>query len=204
MTWYTPQTRVLETRYAHFLDGHTTTDSQDSFGQVTGGVVRLACSAMVVGHLVSSSQTGAEANALFVLRDGGELIFPIQIDCSDDMNMEDHELVFLLPILGGRTGTAVNFSKDKDPNAYHQELMVQGIVLRATGNTKGEFSRIGCFNFYKNKHNFKSGGLRFEEDTYEPILQVLKEHGSSTAEEACAEVLSTPEHADQPYVVTII
>lgn len=71
-------------------------------------------------------------------------------------------------------------------------------MLQATGVTKGELSRIRSFQFYKNH----LAGI--EEETYEQFLKVLEEHGTVTAEAACTEVISNPEHLDKRYVVTLV
>lgn len=50
--WNRTQERILETKYAHVVNAGTTPYGHDPFGQVTSGVIRLACSAMVSGHLI--------------------------------------------------------------------------------------------------------------------------------------------------------
>ena len=201
VSWYTRQEGILETKYAHVLDASTTKYGHDPFGQVTSGVIRLACSTMAAGYLVHPKKSGkleAEEGAIIVLHAGNEeQEFPIQIDCLDDGYQEDNGPIHLLPLLGGETG---NGTCEEGKEVLH-ELIIEGIVLRATGVTKGEFSRIGSFNFYKNRIR----RIEIEDDKgYEPFLQVLEEHGTATAEAACAEITSNPKHLDERYVITIV
>ena len=201
VSWHMRQDGILETGYARVLDASTTKYGHDPFGQVTSGVVRLACSTMAAGYLVNPKKSGkleAEEGAVIVLHAGNEeQEFPIQIDCLDDGYQEDNGPIHLLPLLGGKTG---NGKWEEGKDSLH-ELIIEGIVLRATGVTKGEFSRIGSFNFYKNRIRI----FEIEDDkAYEPFLQVLEEHGTATAEAACAEITSNPKHLDERYVITII
>jgi hypothetical protein len=157
---------------------------------------------MAAGYLAHSKKSNnpeAEGSTIIVLRTGNEeQEFPIQIDCLDEDYQDDNRPIHLLPLLGGRTGHATR-EVGKD---WLQELMIEGIVLQATGITKGEFSRIGSFNFYKNESSgFKE---KEKEEAYEPFLQVLEEHGTAAAEVACTEITSNPKHPGERYVITIV
>jgi len=188
VSWDAHGEEYLENKYAHVLDASTTKYGHDPFGQVTSGVIRLACSTMTAGHLGHSKQSDnpeAEEGATIVLDTGFE--FPIQIDCLDDDNQKSDRLIHLLPIRGGRTG----FSMSGDGWSWEQ-LVIEGIVLRATGITKGEFSRIGSFKLYNTKSK------------YERFLQWLEEHGTVTAEAACAEITSNSKNPDERYVIMLV
>jgi len=206
VSWYPTQERVLETKYAHLLDASMIKYGHDPFGQVTSGVIRLACSTIAVGTLVRSEKSNepesVEGIITMIHIANSKHEFPIQIDCLDDVYQEGNGTIHLLPILGGQTGNATG-AEEKD---CLWEFMIEGIVLRASGVTKGQFSRIGSFNFYKNRaFNYdKIGNRILEEEPYEPFLRVLEEHGTVTAEAACAEIISNPENHGERYVITLV
>ncbi len=206
VTWYTLQEGVLETAYAHVLNASTTPYADDPFGQVTAGVIRLACSSMAAGHLMPWKKSNGEGFNIMLHADKEEKEFPIQIDCLDDGGQEDTGLVYLLPIIGGKTGTAIGQKGQKDDEEidWLYEWLIEGIVLRPTDVTKGEFSRIGSFNFYKNKAIWTMGSVEIADESYEPFLRVMEEQGTTTAEAACVEIVSSPERPDERYVITLI
>ena len=205
MSWYPTQEGVLETKYAHVLDANIAKYGHDPFGQVTNGVIRLACSTMATGNLVRSEESNepaSEEGITMIHVGNSKQECPIQIDCLDDGYQEENGTIHLLPILGGKTGSATG-AEEKE---WLWEFMVEGLVLRATGVIKGQFSRIGSFNFYKNRASYfdNVGNRILEEEPYEPFLQMLEEHGTATAEAACAEIISNPEHHDERYVITVV
>lgn len=192
--WHTTQQGILETRHIRILYASTRKYGNDPFGQVTSGVIRLACSALATG-LVHLNPDAPEA-ATVSLEIGNKEDFGIQMDCLNEV--EENDRVHLLPILSGGTGSAM---VDKD-GARISEIIVEGIVLRATGVTKGEFTRIGSFNFYKDKTNFPRK-LEDTEEAYEPFLRVLKEYGASMAEEAYSGTLFGSDDPDR-YIITLV
>ncbi|KAE9374152.1 HET-domain-containing protein [Stipitochalara longipes BDJ] len=197
--WSARQTTILETNHAHVLEASTTPYADDPFGQVTGGIIRLACSSMIAGHLVPWTKSNKEGFNILLHDDKQEKEYPIQIDCLDDGEPKDTGPVYLLPILSGKTGTATG-TEEKD---WIYEMMIEGIVLRLTDVTKGEFSRIGSFNFYKDKVVW-AGIAETVDESYEPFLKVMEEHGAVTVEAICAEIISNPEHPHERYVITLI
>ncbi|OBT80157.1 hypothetical protein VF21_00677 [Pseudogymnoascus sp. 05NY08] len=196
VTWHGRHKGVLDTTYVQVLDAYATKHGYDPFGQVTSGVIRLACSTMAAGYLVYPSESNypePEADATIVLYAGDrELNFSVRIDCQDDNNTSSGKLCYLLPIFSGKTGTGTR---------RRYELMIDGIVLQATGITKGEFCRIGSFKFYKNRSEYSVGD---KEESYERFLLVLKSHGKATAKAACKEVTSNRKHIDKRYVITLV
>lgn len=201
VTWYKRQKGVLETNYAHVLNASTTPYADNPFGQVTGGVICLACSSMVAGRLVPWNKFNKQGFNILLHADKEDKEFPIQIDCLEDGQQEDTGPIYLLPIIGGQTGTATGAGADQKDWLW--EWLIEGIVLRLGNVTKGEFSRIGSFNFYKDKVVW-TGSAEIEDSSYEPFLKVMEEQGARTAEAVCAEIISSPEHPDERYVITII
>jgi hypothetical protein len=199
VTWYTREKGlILDTTYVKVLDANTTKYGYDPFGQVISGVIRLACSTMAAGYLVQPSESNnsePEEDATIVLYAGDrELNFPVRIDCQEDSNTPPGKLSYLLPILSGGSGSTVK----REDGGWISELMIEGIVLQATGVTKAEFSRIGSFKFY-NKYR-----VRNEEGSYGQFLLVLKRHGKATAKAACKEVIGNRKHVDKRYVITLV
>ncbi|KUJ17720.1 HET-domain-containing protein [Mollisia scopiformis] len=197
--WYQPQSKVLETQYAHVLDANTTLYGKDPFGQVAGGTIRLACSSMVAGHLVPNKNVDKPGFDIVLRAGEGQDEFPITIDCLEDGEQEDNGAIHLLPILGGWTGCSSGMADGEKL----KEFLVQGVVLRPTGPTKGEFSRIGSFNFYKDSMRWREPKTKID-DSYEPFLKILEEQGIAAAEAACAEIISNTEHPNERYVITLI
>jgi len=202
--WQPRQPRILDTNHAHVLDASMTLYGQDPFGQVTAGVIRLACSGMLAGKLEYPKQPSTsefEEYSTFVLHvDDKEGRFSVQLDCSDDSTQEGEGTVYMLPILSGRTGMAMGGGT---PEIRVHELVVQGIVLRSTEAKKGEFSRIGFFGLFKDKNRWHKTGNE-DDGAYESFLEVLGEYGKATAEEVCAEIIENAEHPEEVYVVTLI
>jgi hypothetical protein len=204
IAWQQRQPRILDTNHAHVLDANITLYGHDPFGQVTAGVIRLACSTMVAGILELSKHLDTsknEGNATFVLHaDDKDKRFSFHLDCPDDHTPGDKGMVYMLPMLSGRTGMATGSG---DPKEYVHELVIQGIVLRATGTNKGEFSRIGFFGLYKDKSYFRKTGNN-EDEAYKSFLEVLEEYGRATAEKVCGEIIENVEHPEEIYVVTLV
>lgn len=151
---------------------------------------------MATGYLVHSNKSSkpeAKECAITVsCASNEEQEFPIQIDCLNDAYQDDNRQIHLLPLLGGRTGHSSGKVRIRlDEQDKIDEFMSEGIVLRATSFTKGEFSRIGSFNIYKD--GLWTTAKDEENEAYETILQILEEHGPSTAEAACAEIISNPQ-----------
>jgi hypothetical protein len=204
VSWYSRQKGVLDTTHVQVLDANTTKYGYDPFGQVTSGVIRFACPTMAAGYLVHPSEPNRpepEGDAIILsYASNKELNVPIQIDCQDDSNSAPNKLFYLLPLLSGKTGS----SRIQEDKSWTDELMIEGIVLKATGVTKGELSRVGSFKIYKGRIRNVGHEDEIHGETYEQFLNVLKKHGAGTAKEACAEVISNPEDVDKRYVITLV
>lgn len=198
--WHPLHKNVLQTTYVHILDSNTTKYGYDPFGQVTSGVIRLACFTMAAGYLVHTSESNnpePKDNAIIELSVGdSKLSFSVQMDCQDESDRLPGKLCYLLPFFGGKSG---NVSQGEGSD-WINELLIKGIVLQATDVTKGEFSRIGSFCFYKNC----SSGYKKQEETFEGFLRVLKEHGRATAKAVCSAVISNRRHIDKRYIITLV
>ncbi|KFZ02239.1 hypothetical protein V500_00347 [Pseudogymnoascus sp. VKM F-4518 (FW-2643)] len=200
--WRPRRKGIVDTPHVKVLHANTTKYSYDPFGQVTSGVIRLACSSLAAGYLVHSSESNnpePKEEAFIVPYAGNrELNFSVQIDCQDDRNNAPGKPSYLLPLFSGKT---VHYIKrERESKDGIREVMIEGIVLQATGATKGEFSRIGYFKFYKSRSSYDDN----EEETYEQFLKVLKGYGKTTAKAVCTEVISNRKHVDKRYVITLV
>ncbi|TEY43180.1 hypothetical protein BOTCAL_0376g00120 [Botryotinia calthae] len=203
LSWPELSSGYLDTRYAHVVDADTTPYGQNPFGQVTDGFIRLACSAMVVGHIVYTETldvAGYKDVAAILLNVRGQMKkFPIRLDCLDDVNQNYALPIHLVPLIGGNDGSSRKTSKDERIYGF----TILGIILRSTDSVTRTYARIGSFRFSNNVRNFGRGKGIIEE-LYEPFLQVLEEQGLATAEAACSEILSDVEPPDHRYLITIV
>jgi hypothetical protein len=190
----TNQARLYENVYTHIVDADMTAAGEDAFGQITRGVLRLGCSAILVGHFDELPEDPSQGQSITITSGDNKQNFRVWRDCKDDTSDMKKIPVYLLPMLGGRTGRGHNGG---------DMLMVHGILLQETGACKGEFSRIGSFSFTKNRGPW---GLKRAEDNedYELFLKILEETGTNTAEDVCAKVVSNDEHPKERYVITVV
>lgn len=185
------QKGLLENMYAHVLDASTRYE-YDSFGQVTSGVIRLACSTMVTGNLVHSEKSNElksnKETRIWLLSGNEEHRFPIRMDCMPLGREQEDCPIYLLPILGGPTGSSTK-AEGKDIVMEH---IIHGLAIQRTGVPRGEFSRVGSFS------------LNNEEDLYDSFLDALKTYGRAAAEEACDETTRHAQYPDECYIITLV
>ena len=106
-------------------------------------------------------------------------------------------------VLTEESGCSVPFErenvKNDESNLFDEKLKaveggrmlwsrVEGLLLRPSGSKKGEFSRKGWFGAGDTK----------------AFAKALSTHGAATAESCCAQVVVTPKHPDEQYLITII
>ncbi|TGO48252.1 hypothetical protein BCON_0246g00210 [Botryotinia convoluta] len=203
VAWQTICNGALDTRYAHVVDANTSPSGYNSFGQVTDGFIRLACSTIALGHLVSTPNldgAGYENAAAILLNVRGQKkTLSIYLNCLDDVDQNYTRPIHLVPLLGGKSGTSHSVNEGETI----EELKIQGIVLRNTDSAIGTHTRIGYFSFFKDSANI-GWSKNITEELYEPFLQALEEQGLATAETACSEILSDAEPSDHRYLITIV
>ncbi|TID19461.1 HET-domain-containing protein [Venturia nashicola] len=205
VAWKPTQKGTLETKYAHVVDAHTTKHGKDPFGQVTSGIVRIASSGLVLGRMLtpqdSHKQGAGEKRTKLKLSGDKEREYSISLDCLHEAHVSSGSPLYLLPILGGNTG--LRQRTNKDPEEWTSEMMVEGVVLRARDERKGDFCRVGAFSYTKGKWR-SSMAFRTNEELYEPFLKLLEERGKAVAEKICAEIIEDTEYPDHRYMMTII
>ena len=175
--------RIEENRYkyyAHVIDAHVVPAGNDPFGELVGGQLRMSCSVMLAGKQGRSK------------RGGGSDDTEVEIESADsekegfsiipDSNGYDGEDICVLPV--------VNILREKD-----EWQGIRGLLLIPTGNKKGEYIRVGCFDLSL------WGASPGDQERFLKLLELC---GKATAEVQCAETLSEPEFSDERYIITII
>ena len=171
-----------ENEYIQVIDATTTLAGSDYFGAVSGGELQLRCTAIVRGYYSGPGNVEADqwSNDRVTLGAETRDVF-VDMDCLEDDFINAGNSVFLLPLLG-----------DTDDSA------IRGIVLQCGGVTKGQFRRIGSFDFCLEWRDDKR-------DDYSNFMRAMEEVGAATAESECAAIVSDAEHhPESRYVITII
>jgi hypothetical protein len=203
VSYHSSQEGVLEERYAHLVDAKMDLLGLDPFGQVSSGEIRIACSGMLAGHVseLDRELSGRirDASMMIAFADG-EDPFIVHRDCTDiDFDMAT-TTVYLLPMVGGRSGSGYALKRDADSI---DTLVVYGVLLRETGIKKGQFCRIGAFTVRKNSFRMSDEEEEFPENR-DLFLRVLEESGETIAKSVCTEVIADSERPKERYVITIV
>lgn len=191
--------RFPVTRHAHVVDVKTNPSGYNPFGEVIDGFIRLACSTMAAGHIVFTETldgAGSRGDTAILLNVRGQKkMFPVILDCLDDVDQNYAQPIHLVPLFSGNSGRLKIFKDD----IHILEKKILGIILRDKNSATGTYTRIGLFSFRDFAWDNAIGGK-----LYEPFLQVLEEHGLATAEAACSEILISFEPPDHRYLITIL
>jgi hypothetical protein len=182
----------LQDNYAHVLDVEMTLLGQDPFGEVRSGCMRIACSGMVAARFSHENTVKLDSEDTDVDE------YPVSLDSLDDEWKKDNGSVYLLPLVGGETGS--RFSSDKKEAEWKSEVAISGLVLRKEGDIAGQFWRIGMFEFLKNAMPHQVT----VKECLEPFLEVFKQRGSLVAGSVCAEVIKNADYPEEKYVVHVV
>ncbi|KAL9622200.1 MAG: hypothetical protein Q9160_003383 [Pyrenula sp. 1 TL-2023] len=176
--------------YAHLLDTKIALRGPDPFGQVTAGTIRIGCSSLLVGHF-SLPET------IRIVYNDDSLDIHVRRDSFDDGGCDSGDVVYLLPILGGKTGSASMIKGEQ----RIWEYALNGVLLRQTGAAAGCFNRVGAFVVHQDPVG--KGPHVIEPNHYRPLVQLLEKEGQRTAETICAEVIDHLDHPEEKFVVYI-
>ncbi|KAI0124368.1 heterokaryon incompatibility protein-domain-containing protein, partial [Xylariales sp. AK1849] len=179
-------------QHASVLDAWTTLAGPDPFGEVTYGEVSIRCSGLVGGTLQGTSKplrgNRRAKTTETVLVETAKYSIPICLDCLDDVSVSNGDLVYLLAVLQGETGTQYGFPKECE---YKPELTFRGIVLVKCDEENGFYHRVGSFDFeHEPKIDDKTDSCEQEPCYYHEFARVMERLGSSTAESDCAQFSS--------------
>lgn len=154
--------------YISVLDAWTTPSGPDVFGQLSGGLLRIKCEALVRAEPLylnrSKEILGPQRSARFQLVrvEAAGLHFPVSLDTLEEE--WDCNEVCLLPVLSGPWGSRshcerVRTDEEKEENVpedldehwiVENQLILTGILLRSCGQSSDNeerFLRVGSFEF---------------------------------------------------------
>ncbi|RYP64793.1 hypothetical protein DL769_006538 [Monosporascus sp. CRB-8-3] len=176
--YHRTQSGILDDTYAHVVDAEVTSLGDDPFGEVSGGWLRIGCSGMLAAQFSDGKTVKIESEIGEMSADGD---FPVLQDCLDDGWEKRGGTVYLLPLLGGRSGLGRYVSgNDGEEGEHIDEMLVCGILLRSTGGAAGQFYRIGMFNFWRDQWNPTLE--KMERGFYDAFLRAFEQGGKAVAE----------------------
>ncbi|KAL9621338.1 MAG: hypothetical protein Q9160_004229 [Pyrenula sp. 1 TL-2023] len=187
---------------SHAIDAVMTLTGGDAFGDVSKGVLRIACSGMVFGGPIWK-RTGIDGGTKPY---GGEADYGIVIDTGSTYHVIDvfpdfvtdsgfgQWLFYLLPFFIEETQAI----PVQHPARWETLFDIAGIVLVQDGDFKGQFRRFGAFSCRY------SSDIQHNKDAYVGFCKLLNDMGKIVAESVCAEVIDNAEHPDERYVIAIV
>lgn len=159
--------------YISVIDAWTMPSGPDAFSQVSSGLLRIRCSALVRAELLSLDRSQGTSGPQrskgirLVALEAAKLHFPVSLDALEDER--DCDEVYLLPLLSGSCGRRyylekVNKEEEGEDTfltnsekhwqwgveAVEKQLSLTGIGLRQCGkdvDNEGRFVRAGSFKF---------------------------------------------------------
>jgi hypothetical protein len=179
------QERILPATYARVLDAQTRLLGADEFSEVRGGSLRLAC----VGLLAA---TVVDANSVSFADGVSSTVAPDYHGA-----LEAGATVYLLPLIGGRSGMS-SFDRNDVGGSRVHEFLVSGLVLQRSNDTPGEFRRVASFRFHNHATRFHDEKVQ---DGYHEFVEALEQRGGHGAQSVGVDVVA--EGAER-YVVCIV
>jgi hypothetical protein len=194
VSYFTRQEGILDTVYAHVLEGEVKLACENPFGEVSSGSLRIACSGMLDARF-------GEVGTVRIHSGDAELDYLVSLDCLDEETKTD-STVYLMPLLGGATGCAMIRKGDGDDGEGERinEMMVCGLILKMREGATGHFSRVGSFQFYKDP--FTRGDRKVDEH-FDPFMEAFESRAAKVAESVCVEVVENAENPSERYVVSV-
>lgn len=208
-------------RYAKVKDVRIDHVGPGIYGPVSGGVLTLACSAMIRGRM--------QGHMLIYDRiDSGSPEIHVNLNHIDVSDEDSEHAVLLLPLYAGRTG--VSFPRPRSVTSNHStedgedqgdsdeedeeeeeqeeeeeffdEFQFRGLILEPCESTPGTFTRIGSFDLRGTP--YVGTGVTSEDFRWHQLVSLVAEKGPSVAEEVCREVVEDSEMPDARYVIDIV
>lgn len=177
---------------AHILDVDMKFATEDLFGEILEGLLRIACRGVVIAEHKGENILKIKAN-----QDDpeDELEIPIVVDCSDKWPAGNNDAAYLLPILDGDTG----FSSRDHTGKRIRKYEVCGLVLQREDGKVGWFHRVGIFRLWTNapwyQHPYN--------DKRESLLRLLEQSSNMKKQGVFAEILEHPAIPEEKYVLNI-
>ncbi|KAK9423955.1 putative Heterokaryon incompatibility protein-domain-containing protein [Seiridium unicorne] len=220
-TWYWPWNNNNEMlkEHAFVIDAWTKLAGTDLFGAVIDGEISIRCSSLVGGHFRQSPApirgNRRATTTETVLAETTDISFPIILDCLDDASTLDNDVVYLVTIVHGRTGSRFKFKSDSadliesakpaaEDTEWREELTCHGIVLKEHNKLQDCFRRIGSFDFTHTPIRVdKANSCEQGNCYYHKFLPILEKGGTSPAASENINVSTDQAHKAAPYIVKI-
>ncbi|KAF1959164.1 HET-domain-containing protein [Byssothecium circinans] len=207
---------LLNDIYATVLDTKITLKSEDPFGEVSNGLLRVRCSGLLSAWRFQTGQRKSVAgrddaentdnNNLNTMGEEKDLEIELSDIDAHDHKKSDHEsseeegsMVYLLPVLGGIT-TNVGYIEGKLINPKE----VRGILLKRTELDTNKLERIESFRFAEAGGDDRSPVDFKKINLYDPFLQIFAKRGKSVAQSVAEEEIEMEETPDLRYVISIV
>ncbi|KAK6063152.1 heterokaryon incompatibility protein [Seiridium cupressi] len=220
-TWYWPWNNNNGTlkEHAFVIDAWTKLAGTDLFGAVIDGEISIRCSSLVGGYFqqfptpIRGNRRATTTET--VLAETTDISFPIILDCLDDASTLDNDVVYLVTIVHGRTGSRFKFKSESadliksvkpaaENTEWREELTCHGIVLKKHNKLQGCFHRIGSFDFTHTPSRVdKANSCEQEDCYYHKFLPILEKGGTSPAASEDINVSTDQAHKAAPYIVKI-
>lgn len=189
------------------LDTNVELCGEDPFGHVQGGWIKLACSTMGIGYAIGRPEplrywnpNSYEIKLMVGMDEWEEAPFIVERDYTDEQPGVGDK-VYLVPLRAGSVGYGVGewFS-----------IAFCGILLQEYGSKKGEFRRVGSFQFHgEQKYESKedavgSSAMPITRGDYTRFKEILNQSGAETAERASTGITKHMGDIGTGYVITIV
>ncbi|OAR02933.1 hypothetical protein LLEC1_06692 [Akanthomyces lecanii] len=115
---------------------------------------------------------------------------PVLLDCSDDALASMGDIAYLLPVYQGDTRTTFPSSQlvsGQRSDAFMQQQVVRGILLKSSNGIRGEFTRVGQFQCFCFMESIGNSIQYSEQPQYKTAMQLIDgEESVATAQTMCA------------------
>jgi len=126
---------------------------------------------------------------------------PVFLDALDEEPLASDPTVYLLPLIGGKTGMAW---REKGETEWHKPNMIQGIILRRAGSDAGDFRRIGSFKCEQRRMEDEAMDGNSHSRRYYEFMRRLEDSGAAVARSVCAEIVENAERPKEIFAITVI
>lgn len=194
ISYRTTQEGICDDTYAHVTGASLAPLNGDIFGELSAGTLYIACSSIILGDLMARNKLVAQGV-------DGQFECPVFLDALDEEPLPTDTTVYILPLIGGKQGMRW---RNKDDVEWREPKMIQGIVLRRTSGSAGEFRRIGAFACEESRMEDDTPGGDLSSHRYHAFTRKLEEDCHSFARSVCAKVIENAERPKEIFAITVI
>ena len=188
------QEGICDDSYAHVVDASVTPVAGDVFGELSAGALRIACTGILLGDL-----RGRDKLVVQGVDDNFEC--PVFLDALDDEPLSSDATVYILPLIGGKQGMRW---RSKGEVEWHEPKLIQGIVLRRTGDAAEDFRRIGAFKCEQRGMEDDTSDGNLSNQIYHEFTRILEKSGEEVARTVCAKVVEDAERPKEIFAITVV